>query len=46
MTFVTERHIVCALLGYPFKAGHSAASTTYRDGLTTLPGHRQLVNLR
>jgi hypothetical protein len=32
--------------GYPRKAGHHMASTTYRDGLTTLPGHRQFVKLR
>jgi hypothetical protein len=33
-------------LGYPFNAGHSATSITYRDGLTTLPGHGQRVDLR
>src|SRR5262249_55240286 len=32
-------------IGYPRKAGHPAPSITYREGLTTLPGHGQLVNL-
>jgi predicted AAA+ superfamily ATPase len=33
-------------LGYPFNAGHSAASITYRESLTALSGHGQLVKLR
>jgi hypothetical protein len=32
--------------GYRFKPGHSVISITCRDGLTTLPGQRQLVDLR
>jgi Transposase IS66 family len=32
--------------GYPFNAGHSAASMTYRESLTALSGHGQLVKLR
>jgi hypothetical protein len=31
--------------GYPFNAGHSAPSITCRKGLTTLPGHRQLLDV-
>jgi tellurite resistance protein TerC len=31
--------------GYRFKPGHPAASMTCREGLTALPGHRQLVDL-
>jgi hypothetical protein len=32
--------------GYPFNAGHSAASMTYRNSLTALSGHGQRVKLR
>ena len=32
-------------VGYPLSPGHPASSITCRDGLTTLPGHGQLVNL-
>ena len=32
-------------MGYPFNAGHSAPSITCREGLTTLPGHRQLLDV-
>ena len=31
--------------GLQFKPGHAALSMTCRDGLTTTPGHGQLVNL-
>ena len=31
--------------GYPLKPGHPAPSITCREGLTTLPGHGQLVDL-
>jgi hypothetical protein len=32
--------------GHPFNAGHPAPSMTCRDGLTVLPGHGQLIDLR
>jgi hypothetical protein len=32
--------------GYPFSPGHFESSITYRDGLTALPGHGQLVDMR
>ena len=32
-------------IGHPFNAGHPASSSTCREGLTTLPGHGQLINL-
>jgi hypothetical protein len=31
--------------GHPFNAGHPAPSITCREGLMTLPGPGQLVNL-
>ena len=31
--------------GHPLKAGHHTPSMTCRNGLTTLPGHGQRVNL-
>ena len=31
--------------GHPFNAGHPAPSSTCREGLTTLPGHGQRVDL-
>jgi hypothetical protein len=34
-----------SLTGYPLSPGHSAPSITCREGLTTLPGHGQLVDL-
>jgi len=33
------------LLEHLFNAGHPAPSMTCREGLTTLPGHRQHVDL-
>jgi transposase-like protein len=42
----TFRERLASLTGYPFNAGHSAASMTYRDSLTALSGHGQLVKLR
>jgi len=32
-------------VGDPLSPGHSAPSMTCREGLTTLPGHGQLVDL-
>ena len=32
-------------VGYPLSPGHPAPSMTCRDGLSPLPGHRQLVDL-
>ena len=32
--------------GHPFSPGHFVPSILYRDGLTTLPGQRQLVDLQ
>jgi hypothetical protein len=34
-----------AAWGHPFNAGHPASSITCREGLTTLPGHGQRVDL-
>ena len=34
-----------AIEGYQFNPGHRALSMTCREGLTTLPGHGQLVDL-
>jgi Homeodomain-like domain len=31
--------------GYPLSPGHPVSSMTCREGLTTLPGHGQLVDL-
>ena len=36
---------IIAFLGYRFKPGHPAPSSTCRDGLTALPGPGQLVDL-
>jgi transposase len=33
-------------MGQPFSPGHFVPSITYREGLTTLPWQRQLVDLR
>ena len=46
VVFDVHEHYPSMFAGYPRKAGHHMASTTYRDGLTTLPGHRQFVKLR
>jgi hypothetical protein len=32
--------------GYPPKPGHYVSSITYRERLTTLPGHGQRIDLR
>jgi hypothetical protein len=46
LTVVIQVHIVGNNLGgYPFNAGHSATSITYRDGLTALSGQGQLPDL-
>jgi hypothetical protein len=34
-----------AMEGHPFKPGHPDPSMTCREGLTTLPGSGQLINL-
>ena len=38
--------VTCTNGGYPPKPGHYVSSITYRERLTTLPGHGQLVDLR
>jgi hypothetical protein len=41
-----SRHDLIPFIGYPFSPGHFESSITYRDGLTALPGHGQLVDMR
>ena len=49
LSTVTEEKKLLAFVikekGHPFNAGHPAPSITCREGLTTLPGHGQLVDL-
>ena len=48
--WVDQRHLktrawmMVGLLGYLFKAGHSIASTIYRESLMALPRPWQVVN--
>jgi G6PDH family F420-dependent oxidoreductase len=40
-----EQYAIVGEKGHRFKPGHSASSMTCREGLTTLPGHGQRVEL-
>jgi type I restriction enzyme S subunit len=45
VTDTKEQITDLGVVGYPLSPGHFVSSMTCRDGLTTLPGHGQLVDL-